>query len=152
VIAVISEAHRLTGSRVAAVLVALALSGAPRLATPGEPASAARCCCPKQGAGHACRCAAHRAGRTSREAPRPCHAVAREIPRGSEPSGPARTWYRPGCGTPEAAVARPPGIDVFVLPEPVAVAPAAASERMLEPSRAPSELPGEPETPPPIGT
>ena len=150
---VISGAHRLAVSRVAAAMVALALSGAPRLALPGETAPASRCCCPKQAVRHACPCAAHRASRAagSGGAQRPCHGVAPEAARkGESGTGLALTWFRPGCGTPEAAVARPSGIDAFTIPESLAVAPALVPERMPEPRRTPADLPVEPETPPPI--
>ncbi len=146
----ISEAHRLAASRLAAVMVAVALSGAPRLAIPGEAAPGHRCCCPKQARQHACPCAARRASQ-AREAERPCHGVAPEGARRGEPgSGPALTWFRPGCGTPEAAVAPHPGIDAFLIPESLAVAAPIAPERIPEPWRAPSDVPVEPETPPPI--
>jgi hypothetical protein len=146
-------AHTSQVARLAAVLVALALSGLPRAVALAAPEEAHRCSCRAHG-DHDCTCfkcaaiAAKRRAAAAREAAPPCHAPPAGVaaPERHAPPGPCITG---SCGAPEEPRPAVNGVDLFTLPAdaprtappPVAALPGA----LLGPQHQP--LP--PEPPPP---
>jgi hypothetical protein len=128
--------HRLAVSRIAAALVACALSGAPRVAVTWTTADAQH-----PGArAHPCHCAAH-AERSVCACP-----VCREA---APKRGAGLSCYTPACSNPEARIAAPPGGEVFVIPAVLALAAAERAEPVPHAGAAQRELSRRPETPPP---
>lgn len=143
-------------SRLGAALVALALTGLPRVATPGQAPGVHRCTCKAHGA-HECTCpvcqaAAARAARLA-DAERlpPCHraaaiAEAQRQAAGPQASGPC---LRGSCGLPEQPRATPAGIEPFLIPIATGIAAPSPAGQPAGQQAAPRAVPREPETPPP---
>ena len=108
-------------SRVAAVMVSLALTGAPGLAGAWAPAPAHRCHC-AHGASRACSCPRCHAAAAQELAARdeklpPCHRLAAQTGRARDA---ARACAGPSCGDPESRAVPPSGTDPFIMPEALA--------------------------------
>jgi hypothetical protein len=144
-------------ARLAAVLVAAMLTGAPRVLALHAPVEGHRCSCAAHGGDHhECACAICRkaalAARASDESAPPCHrAAARnalsEERRTSRPSG--SPCVEGTCGAPGQPALTPAGTEPFCLPSQEPVVRADRAQRL--PVAAPA-APGrsrEPETPPP---
>jgi len=128
--------HRLALSRIAAALVACALSGAPRAAATWAVAAPQ----PPGARAHPCHCAAHAERR----------ACACPACRGSAPRrGAGLSCYTPACGNPEARIAPTAGGDVFVIPTELAIAAAERVEPVPRAGSAERDLSRRPEIPPP---
>lgn len=144
-------AHRSQLARLAAVLVALALSGLPRVVALAAPEEAHRCSCRAHG-DHDCtcaKCAAIAARRRAAEAaPPPCHAPPPGVaaPEPHTPPGPCITG---SCGAPEEPRPAVNGVDLFTLPidAPRTVPPPVAALPGALPG--PQHQPQPPEPPPP---
>ncbi|MBI5069944.1 MAG: hypothetical protein HZB56_17050 [Deltaproteobacteria bacterium] len=146
-------AHTSQVARLAAVLVALALSGLPRAAALAAPEEAHRCSCRAHG-DHDCTCAkcaaiaARRRAAEAGAATPPCHAAPAGVatPERHTPPGPCITG---SCGAPEEPRPAVNGVDPFTLPAgaprpappPVAALPGALP--------GPQHQPQPPEPPPP---
>jgi hypothetical protein len=143
-------------ARIAAALVAVTLSGAPRALAIHAPVEGHRCTCKAHAGGHhececaICRKAALRARASDESAP-PCHrdAARRALSR-SESSGSRDVPCVEGtCGAGERPVTAAAGVEPFCIPaqRPAAIAGAPeAREIAAEPVH---DRPLEPETPPP---
>ena len=143
-------------TRLLSALLALGLSGAPRLASVAPDVGAHRCQCPRGEGRHECECAACRAQALAAravgiESLPPCHqALARaELAREEDRSRPLPGDAVAGrCGLPEQAPGAVDGVDPFALPEgplvllpersaPVAAAPAPILRVSLQPELPP---------------
>jgi hypothetical protein len=137
-------------ARLAAVLVAFALSGAPRLAL-ARPASAgpARCSCPAHQSHRACPCGTCHKG----TGPHAAHAGverAHPSPGGSSDEGPSAPCMKGGCSMPEApAAAAPWATEVFTLTSALALFPPVDGAALPASSAETLHAPHLPETPPP---
>jgi hypothetical protein len=139
--------------RLAAGVVALALSGVPAVAALHAPAPVHRCACASAGPSHDCSCsrchgrAGGAAGRGEGRSP-PCHAsAARTAP------APARDGSAPcltgSCGSQDPATAALWALDAFTIPVPAKLgAPVPAGSRAPAIAAA-HELVLSPEAPPP---
>jgi hypothetical protein len=146
-------------SRVAAVFVAIALTGAPRLVTASRPKGAAhRCQCASHKEHHECACPACRSARTDARAhneqklaacQRRAKAQAAERERSDAPaSRPA--CVRSSCGTPEEpARSASAGIDLFTLPAALCLTLLPLLERASMVQSVLQNATPDPETPPP---
>lgn len=147
-------------SRLAAAVLALALSGAPRLLSDfharGEHRGARRCQCPRTGGAHECACPTCRRAELARVADvdkmPPCHRglarheSAQEAGHKRGLSGPCLTG---SCGTPEERISPPSGTDVFTLPAPLRIASFEVGQRISTERFSRHEGSREPEIPPP---
>jgi len=146
-------AHASRLGRLAAALVALALTGLPRALALAAPEEAHRCSCRAHGSERDCTCArcaaiAARARRAAEGVTPPCHAPPSRAagPERGAPTGPCITG---SCGAPEEARPSVNGVDLFTLPE-EAPRPAPPSTAALRgPLPGPLHHPQAPETPPP---
>jgi hypothetical protein len=136
----------LTLSRVAATLVAVALSGAPALVRATTSAHNV-CMCPSHGRRQQCECASRRASTHDAVRKPPCHA-----PRDGGDGSPASACcarISGGCGTPEAQLPPPRTVEAFTLPDAETIAGPDSGERITVTVSLPREEPRRPETPPP---
>lgn len=140
----------------AALLVALAMSGVVRVVPPLT--GPHRCACRAHGEGHECACrvcaaAARRAREGKLDELPPCHRGAAKRALAEEEEARARRRALPGvlptCGTPEGDPVPPPAADPFPLPGGPVVALAEWSRPLELPSSAPRCVPGRPAVPPP---
>lgn len=143
--------------RLLSALLALGLSGAPRLASVEPHAGAHRCQCPRGEGRHECDCPACRAQALAARAAGieslpPCHqALARaELAREEERSRPPPGDCVAGlCGLPEQAPGAVDGVDPFALPEgPVVLLPERSAAVPAAPA-ATLRVSLQPEIPPP---
>src|SRR5215208_1026547 len=121
--------HRRAACRAVAALVALALSGLPRLVSAAlvvEPEH--RCQCASHGVGHVCACAVCRARvraarRDAAAKLPPCHrgAALAELAREDDDRGGPAPCLRPSCGGDPDAATRLLSSDAFTIPLPPAV-------------------------------
>lgn len=154
--------HRLPVSQFAAVVLALSLSGAVRVAAAQEPHEGThRCTCPTSDGRHDCDCPkCHSAAAAQAPSPEelaklpPCHralfAARAAAARQAAPTPkPDRDCASPRCGLPDGRLHAAPTTDTFLLPEPPRLQLAAWFEPLsaARPARA-STVPS-PETPPP---
>ena len=143
-------------ARLAATLVAVTLSGAPRVLAMHAPAAGHRCSCrPHRGGNHQCDCAickkAALATQASDERLPPCHrAAARTALSQHEPAGQRGAPCVEGtCGGSAQPTMTLAGVEPFCMPSATAVAVAGRSERRPSATCPAHERPLEPETPPP---
>lgn len=152
---VLAAAQRLA-TGLAALLLALSMSGVVRVVPPLI--GPHRCACRAHGEGHECACpvcaaAARRAREGKLDELPPCHRGAAKRALAEEEEARARRRALPGvlptCGTPEGDPAPPPAADPFPLPGRPAVALAEWSRPLELPSLAPRSAPRRPAVPPP---
>ncbi len=145
-------------ARLAAALVAVTLSGAPRVLAMHAPIAGHRCSCkPHQGGHHECECAICRkaalAAQASDEKLPPCHrAAAKKALSQGEPAGQRSAPCVEGtCGGSGQPAMTPAGVEPFCIPSGggQAGAPADRAERRPDTADAACERSLEPETPPP---
>jgi hypothetical protein len=144
-------------ARLAAVLVAATLTGAPRVLALNAPMEGHRCSCAAHGDDHhRCACAVCRkaalAARASDGNAPPCHRAAarKALSEARGRSGPSGTPCVEGtCGGPGQAPAAPGGPEPFSLPSHRPIARTERAERLPVAAAAASARPLEPETPPP---
>jgi hypothetical protein len=143
-------------ARGAAVLVAVTLSGGPRVFALHAPVEAHRCCCKAHSGGdHECDCALCRratlAAQAKDEKAPPCHrAAARKALSRNEPVGRRGAPCVEGhCGASDRPMANPAGLEPFFLPAAGFVSAPVRAEYRLDAAHAASRRPVEPETPPP---
>lgn len=147
------------GARALAALVALVISGAPRLAVAVRTGAGHVCQCRAHGAAHRCACPvcaeqARRARRGAVEKLPPCHQkleleeLAREEQR--EKTDGALPCLKPTCGLDDPTGSAPPGHETYVAPRLAFPAPPDCAEPLALASEAPRELPAVPDVPPPI--
>jgi hypothetical protein len=142
--------------RLAAAVVALALSGVvPAVEAYAEGEHAHRCQC-RHGAGERCSCsacrrAAARARRAELDALPPCHrAAAEEALAREEREGPEGVDVMAGCcGGSEEGGALPGAPDPFVPPAPIPFRPEIRAEPVPSGGSAPRDVVRAPPTPPP---
>jgi len=147
----LARASRL--GRLAAVLVALALTGLPRLAALAAPEEAHRCSCRAHGSEHDCTCAkcaaiAAKARQAAEAATPPCHAPPPGVaaPQRQAPPGPCITG---SCGAPEEPRPAVNGIDLFTLADEAPSPAPPPTAALRAPLPGPLQNPQLPETPPP---
>jgi hypothetical protein len=151
----VSLVRRIAVSRVAATLVAIALTGAPRFVTaerPGHPAQ--RCQCATHRDHHQCACPIHRVARASgpeKDKVPACHRGTTVSHGGSPQELSCHPCVRSSCGTPEKerAHASSSGVDLFTVPAPMRLAMMPRVERISTPDALPRAATRDPETPPP---
>jgi len=142
-------------ARVSAAILALALTGAPRLAALHAPPEAHHCACPASRDGHhECTCALCRraslAARASNDALPPCHrAAARDALSDAEKGSREMPCIEGTCGDPVGQVVTVHGGEPYCLPRTTPIV-----HRLLVELRPPSAtalrgLTTEPPTPPP---
>lgn len=143
-------------TRLAAALLALALSGAVRVVPPVT--GPHRCACPGHGAGHECACpvcaaAARRAREGQLAELPPCHRAAAQKAQAEDEEARARRRALPGvlptCGVPEGGLAAPHATEPFPLPARPPLALAEWSLRLEPSTRALPSVPRRPAVPPP---
>lgn len=144
----------LAPSRLAAAVLALALTGAPGIAGLHAPEAEHRCTCRAEAGVHACACvrchaAAAAARRASEERAPPCHRAApsRPVPP-PERDGRAPCWTG-SCGSPDPAAASPLALEAFLVPAAAALPAPPPAGRVALPAGEGRELPLWPDTPPP---
>jgi hypothetical protein len=143
--------------RVLAAVMAVALSGAPRLAVALRPDAEHVCQCRAHGERHRCACPV--CARLAREARRgaveklpPCHRamalaeLAEEEARDALAT--ALPCLEPTCGGEEAQAGAPTG-DSYLAPRPPSLAPPRGAERLVAPLVREADLPAAPDVPPP---
>src|SRR5689334_9225582 len=125
-------------SRVAAACVALALSGAPALASALARPAARACACAAHGKGTRCCHGCHGGSRAAKHA-------------GEERGCPkdACGSVSGGCGTPEARTSPPRGFDDFTLTDAVALGTPGRAAEIAPPAASPRDVEQVPELPPP---
>ncbi|ACL63870.1 conserved hypothetical protein [Anaeromyxobacter dehalogenans 2CP-1] len=145
-------------ARVAAALLALALSGGVRLLPAGPVSGPHRCSCRSHGEDHLCACAVCNAqARRARKAARPedlppCHrdaarrAAAQEEARARRAALPG---LLPTCGDPEGGLAAPGALDPFAVPARPALALAEWRTTPAAPAATAPERAPRPAVPPP---
>jgi hypothetical protein len=145
-----------TVARIAAVLVAVTLSGGPRVFALHAPVEAHRCCCKAHvGGDHECDCAlCHRASLAAQakdEKAPPCHrAAARKALSRNEPKGRRGAPCVEGhCGASDRPMTNPAGLEPFFLPATAFASPAGRDEPRPDGIQAARRRFVEPETPPP---
>ena len=144
----ISSVRQRAGSRFAAALVALALSGVPALAAGRPPPGLHSCACPAHRGANQCSCA-HAAHKAAAQKAPPCHAKAAQGGHRDGDGGAAGCSAKvAGCGQPEATVP-PERAEVFTLPDAPAVVAAARPEPLRIDEALPRDAARKPETPPP---
>jgi hypothetical protein len=135
--------HASTGSRLVAVVVAVLLSGAPRVVTARSAEGGQSCKC-HHGATR-CQCCSRMHLGATKQSP-PCH-------RGTEDDRPRPSslgaCIASGCGVPEAHVQQRTGTDVFMLSAAVQVSALSESDTVFVPRCEEHERAQEPDTPPP---
>lgn len=141
-------------ARLAAALVAVTLSGAPRVLAPNAPPERHHCTCRAHSADHACDCALCRKAALTAQAGDerlpPCHREAARKELAASPGIPRGEPCVEGtCGDGARPTLTLAGVEDFVLPQrrPLAVALPEPSIPACE--APPSERALEPETPPP---
>jgi hypothetical protein len=150
------QVRRAPVARLAAALVAVTLSGAPRVLAMHAPVEGHRCSCRAHGGEHhececaICRKAALTAQATDDKAP-PCHrAAARKALSERAPTGSRNEPCVEGtCGGSSQPTVTPAGMEPFCLPAAKAIALADRTEPRPLLAGAARERPLEPETPPP---
>jgi hypothetical protein len=163
---VISQVHKLAVSRLAAAVLALALSGAVRVAAAQESHEGGhRCACPVGAHGeHDCSCPRCRSAQAEPDAPAPspealaamppCHralyekAAAQRRPPAPSPK-PDQDCASPLCSLPDGRLAAAPQVETYLLPQPPEVAVATGSEPLPADRPACAASPASPEPPPP---
>lgn len=141
-------------ARASAALLAVALSGAPRVVALHAPVEGHHCEC-KSGAAHHLECAACRraalAARANDAKLPECHrAAARKALGQREPAGaPSAPCLERACGGSGQPALTAGGIEPYLLPAAKAPAFAPSTERTPAPSDGARERPLAPETPPP---
>jgi len=158
---VLGQVHRLAISRLAAAVLALALSGAVRVAAAQDAHDGThRCSCPVGAHGaHECSCpACQRALAEAAPSPEelaklpPCHRAlaATAVRRAPVPTPkPDQDCASPLCSLPDGRLAAAPTTDTFLLPEPPRLAAVDFEEPLVAPSRPPAAVAASPEPPPP---
>ncbi len=142
-------------ARVAAALVAVTLSGAPRVLAMHAPIEGHRCSCKAHSADHECECAICRkaalAAQASDESLPPCHRAAAK--KALSESKPAEKRTAPcvegTCGGSGQPTLTPAGVEPFCMPSSSSAALADRTERHTCAPAASCERPLDPETPPP---
>lgn len=104
--------------RVAAIAVALALTGAPALAEQHAPQREHRCTCRAAGRVHECACPrCHAAARAAGDARTPpCHRAAPGAPAPAASRDPAASCWTGSCGAPDAPVTSLLALEAFTVP------------------------------------
>jgi len=147
----LSAVHTVAVSRFAAILVAFALTGAPRALAAQPRHSERRCACPAHSVQRACPCGqCHRPSLAARSsAGEKGAACDRQHGRtGQRDEAPARVIG--SCGMPEApATSAAHSAEPFTLPDAAAVAASERAEALPQPDGAPAPAWHELETPPP---
>lgn len=149
------QARAAAVAQLAAALVAVTLSGAPRLLAMHAPVAGHRCSCRAHRANHECDCAICRkaalAAQASDERLPPCHrAAARKALSQGEPAGGRSAPCVEGtCGGSAQPAMTFAGIEPFCMPSAKAVAVADRTEHRASAADPARERPVEPETPPP---
>jgi hypothetical protein len=149
------QARMAAVARFAAALVAVTLSGAPRVLAMHAPVEGHRCSCRAHTGGHECECAICRkaalTAQASDEKLPPCHrSAARKALSESEPVGQRSAPCVEGtCGGSGQPTMTPAGVEPFCMPSARAVALADRTERRPGAAGPACERPLEPETPPP---
>lgn len=145
-------------ARLAAALLALALSGGARLLPARPPSGPHRCTCRSHGDGHLCACAvcnaqARRARASRLEDLPPCHRDAARRSAAREEEARQRRAALPGilpaCGEPEGGLAAPGALDAFAVPARPALALAEWSTSVPSPAAAAPDRAARPAVPPP---
>ena len=151
------SARNATAPRALAAVMAVVLSGAPRLAAALLPEGEHACQCRVHGERHRCACPV--CARLAREARRgaveklpPCHrqmALA-ELADEEEREADARALpsLMPTCGGEETRVGAPTG-DSYLAPRPPSLAPPRGAERLAPQTSRAADLPAVPDVPPP---
>lgn len=142
-------------ARLAAALVAVTLTGAPRVAAMHAPAEKHRCTCQAHaGSHHECECAlCHKAALTKQatdESLPPCHRTAakKELAAGAgRPRG--APCIEGTCGSTTRPTLTLAGVEIFCLPASGALVLAVPERRLPEVGEPLTERVLEPETPPP---
>lgn len=142
-------------ARIAAALVALALSGVPRALALPAPETGHRCSCKSHHGNHECECPICRraalAALASDEKLPPCHRAAARKAQAREERAARRTFpcIEGACGGSGQPVLAPVGTEPFFTPSALAVARAERTEFRPCATTAARERSLEPETPPP---
>jgi hypothetical protein len=146
-------------ARLAAALVAVTISGAPRVFAMHAPVEGHRCSCRAHGGEHhECDCAICRkaalAAQASNEKAPPCHrAAARKALSERAPTGSRSVPCIEGtCGGSTQPTMTPAGVEPFCMPSSTAVALAYRMEPRPTTADPVHDRPLEPETPPPRAT
>src|SRR5512144_467205 len=150
---------RRLGARAVAALVALVISGAPRLAVAVRTGTVHVCQCRAHGGAHRCACPicaeqARRARLRAIDELPPCHQkpaleeLAREDER--EKADGAIPCLKPTCGFDEATGNAPSAPETFVAPRLAFPAPPQRAEPLAPASDDARETPAVPDVPPPI--
>jgi len=157
---VLSVVHRLSVSRLAAALLALALSGAVRVAAAQDTHEGThRCSCPTTNGVHECACPRCRSAAAA-PAPSPeelaklppCHralfeakAASRKVPAPK----PDQDCASPLCSLPDGRLAAAPQTDTFLVPDPPRLVVTAWSEPLSAARPGCDAVQPSPEPPPP---
>jgi hypothetical protein len=144
-------------ARIAAAIVSVALSGAPRVVAAHAPPAAHRCACRAgaNGAAHQCDCAICRTAALAAQASDgrlpPCHRAAarRALSRERSAPSPGSTCLEGTCGGPGETPRLPAGLEPFFPPRAPAVAGAARVESIPSPPAFAAARALEPDVPPP---
>lgn len=136
--------------RLAAPVLALALTGAPGLAELHAPEAEHRCTCRTVAGVHECACArCHAAAaRASEERSPPCHRAAPGTPAPPKRDVRLPCWTG-SCGSPDPVTASPLALEAFTVPEAAALPAPRPSGRVTCPAAEGHELSRSPEPPPP---
>ncbi len=141
-------------ARIAAALVAVTLSGAPRVLAIHAPVEGHRCSCKAHGGGHhdcecaICRKAALAAQASSENAP-PCHRAAARRAQSESPGSRHVPCIEGTCGSGARPLITPAGIEPFCLPAQRVVILASGTEAQPVAADTVRDRSLEPETPPP---
>jgi hypothetical protein len=146
--------RRTAAAQLAAALVSVAISGAPRLAAAHAPAPVHRCTCPASAGRHACECAMCRqqalAAQSADDRLPRCH---REVARKELSRERARSRAAPclegTCGAIDDTAPLPPALDPFCAPAPRALARAGRAAPLATPPAGGAARSLEPDVPPP---
>jgi hypothetical protein len=142
----LSATHARAMSRFAAVLVAFAMTGAPRAMAAPPRRAERQCSCPAHALHRACPCGQCHAPSAARAAA----GHGRDQGHGREDAPPAPARVIGSCGMPEApAASAPRAAEPFTLAAAVVVPAGERSEVAPCARSAPAEASREPETPPP---
>jgi hypothetical protein len=145
----LASVRTLALSRLAAALVAFALSGAPALAAAAK-ASGRACLCPSHARARACECARRAMPGHARGKATPCHPAQDVLSdKDSAPRSECGPSVSGACGTPEARSAPPRAIEAFTLVDAPARGALATSERIDAVICPPPDVTRRPEIPPP---
>jgi hypothetical protein len=151
-VVVLSRLRTWSLSHWGAALVALGMTGAPRVVVHTEPGH--RCQCRAHAQGQECECPAcrarHQTSMSDGAGSPPCHrAVARDDTHGAPPEPAGAPCIKGGCGTSEQARVTPAGLPPFILGERDSLPGLAPGESARSPRTGGVELASAPETPPP---